>query len=237
MVEAAAEPSRHAWPEGRRAEQLWMPDLPTKPWYESREFEWASRLEASAEAIAAECHAVTRRIDQLEYYLGAEANAHAAPIGSDGLLPPSRGWTAFFLRRSGIWRRDNCALCPVTTAALRELPLSAGDVMFSVLAPRSKIDPHHGLNNLDLTCHLGIDLPQDCALEVGGETRSWEPGRLSIFDDTYRHAAWNRSDRPRRVLLCDFWNPDLSAVERVQLKRALPLLFTPSRDANTVSPE
>ena len=88
-----------------------------------------------------------------------------------------------------------------------------------------------------LTDLARVDVPQDCALEVGGETRSWEPGRLSIFDDTYRHAAWNRSDRPRRVLLCDFWSPDLSAVERVQLKRALPLLFTPSRDANTVSPE
>jgi aspartate beta-hydroxylase len=236
MIEACADPSREAqFPAGRRADQLWMPDLPTRPWYESHELEWASRLEASAQEISAECRAVTRSVGDLEYYLGDDEDARAAPPGADGLLPPASGWKAFFLRRSGIWRRDNCALCPVTTAALRGLPLSAGDVMFSVLAPRSKIVPHHGLHNLDLTCHLGIDIPNDCGLEVGEESRSWKPGRLSIFDDTYRHWAWNRSDHPRRVLLFDFWNPDLSAVEHTQLKRALPLLFAPSARATNVT--
>jgi aspartyl/asparaginyl beta-hydroxylase len=226
MVDACAAPASVTVPSDRRAEQLWLPDLDSRPWHDPREFDWVERLEQSANEIAEECRAVTERAEALEHYLGdPPRTAGGCAPGADGLLPPAHGWRAFFLRRNGIWRRDDCRLCPATTAAVCKLPLSAGDVMFSVLAPRSKIFPHHGLTNLDLTCHLGIDVPDDCALEVAGEARRWREGRVAIFDDTYLHAAYNRSDRPRRVLLFDFWNPRLTSAERVQLKRAMPLLF------------
>ena len=35
-----------------------------------------------------------------------------------------------------------------------------------------------------------------------------------MFDDTYLHEAWNRSDRTRLILLMDCWNPHLAPVER-----------------------
>jgi aspartate beta-hydroxylase len=38
-----------------------------------------------------------------------------------------------------------------------------------------------------------------------------------VFDDTYEHAAWNRSAEVRVVLIADIWNPYLSDVERLAI--------------------
>ena len=35
-----------------------------------------------------------------------------------------------------------------------------------------------------------------------------------VFDDTFEHEAWNRSDSMRVILLMDLWNPALSEAER-----------------------
>ena len=35
-----------------------------------------------------------------------------------------------------------------------------------------------------------------------------------MFDDTFRHEAWNRSDSTRIILLMDCWNPHLTEVEK-----------------------
>ena len=39
------------------------------------------------------------------------------------------------------------------------------------------------------------------------------------FDDTFLHAAWNRSDRLRVVMILDTWHPRLREVEVQALKR------------------
>ena len=51
-------------------------------------------------------------------------------------------------------------------------------------------------------------------LRVGGETRSWEPGKALIFDDMTMHEAWNDSERIRVILIADLWRPELSTAER-----------------------
>jgi aspartate beta-hydroxylase len=70
--------------------------------------------------------------------------------------------------------------------------------------------------------HLPLVVPSDCALRlVDRGEHVWREGELVLFDDTYLHEAWNRSDRTRVVLLMDCWNPHLTAVE----KQALVLLI------------
>ena len=54
---------------------------------------------------------------------------------------------------------------------------------------------------------------------MGGETRPWRAGEAFVFDDTLEHEAWNRSTAPRAVLICDVWNPRLSADERELIVR------------------
>jgi aspartate beta-hydroxylase len=50
---------------------------------------------------------------------------------------------------------------------------------------------------------------------VGGEVHAWIEGRTVVFDDTYEHEAWNRSDSTRVVLIFDLWNPYLTEIERL----------------------
>jgi hypothetical protein len=38
-----------------------------------------------------------------------------------------------------------------------------------------------------------------------------------VFDDTIEHEAWNDSDVPRYILICDIWNPYLSPDERAAI--------------------
>jgi aspartate beta-hydroxylase len=61
---------------------------------------------------------------------------------------------------------------------------------------------------------LPLIVPEDCALNVGGEIHEWREGRIVVFDDTYEHEAWNRSRSTRVVLIFDVWNPYLSDAER-----------------------
>ena len=42
-----------------------------------------------------------------------------------------------------------------------------------------------------------------------------------MFDDTFLHEAWNRSDQTRIVLLMDCWNPHLTAVEKLAVRHLI----------------
>jgi beta-hydroxylase len=113
------------------------------------------------------------------------------------------GWKTFGLYAFG-WRIDeNCALCPHTARLVETIPglQTAG---FSHLGPHAHIRPHRGLERGVLRCHVGLHVPDGCALRVGDETRRWQEGGSLVFDDTSEHEAWNRSDAGRVVLLLDF---------------------------------
>ena len=69
------------------------------------------------------------------------------------------------------------------------------------------------MTNSRVVCHLPLIVPADCALVVGGEARAWQEGKTMVFDDTFVHEAWNRSEQLRVVLLLDLWNPHLSQAE------------------------
>lgn len=60
-----------------------------------------------------------------------------------------------------------------------------------------------------LRCHLPLIIPNEelCAIRVGDEVRHWKEGELMIFDDSFEHEAWNKSDEDRIVLMFDIPNP------------------------------
>lgn len=58
------------------------------------------------------------------------------------------------------------ASCPVTTAVLLQIPAvrdiaarGLGEVLFSAIAPGTRLKPHCGGTNARLTCHLGLVVP------------------------------------------------------------------------------
>jgi len=60
-----------------------------------------------------------------------------------------------------------------------------------------------------LRCHLPLVVPDPdlCAIRVGNETVHWKEGELIIFDDSFDHEAWNKSNKDRIVLMFDIPNP------------------------------
>ncbi len=112
-------------------------------------------------------------------------------------------WRAFPLYKFGKKVPEFCAICPHTAELVERIPglVTAG---FSSLFAGTHIEPHCGYTSAVLRCHLGLKTPPNCALRVGSETREWRAGECFVFDDTYEHEAWNRSDETRTVLLIDF---------------------------------
>jgi len=153
-------------------------------------FPWTRALEAGFADIRDEYRALDRR----RFKLWPETALY------------NHGWEAFGLLGFGRRFEENLACCPRAAAILDGIPgvTTAG---FSVLAPGAVIKPHVGYTGTVLRCHLGIDVPEDCGIRVGPETRTWREGECLVFDDTVEHEAWNLSERPRVVLLLDVVKP------------------------------
>jgi beta-hydroxylase len=98
---------------------------------------------------------------------------------------------------------------PATVSALKKIPglRTAG---FSRLGPGTELKPHQGwaaLSNGVLRCHYGLDVPDNCTITCGGETRTQKQNAWLIFDDSMIHSAANKSSSPRTVLLIDIERP------------------------------
>jgi aspartyl/asparaginyl beta-hydroxylase (cupin superfamily) len=122
-------------------------------------------------------------------------------------LTDDERWRMYLLRLYGAPVERNLASCPTTAALLEGVP-DLVTAFFSVLEPGKVLRLHPGPLKGVLRCHLPLQVPPgDVAIRVGREVRTWEEGRLLVFDDTYLHTAWNRSDAPRVVLFMDLVRP------------------------------
>src|SRR5262249_18547181 len=132
-------------------------------------------------------------------------------------MKATRGdWDAYFFFSDGDANTAHHEECPHTSSVLARLPLDrvAGhgpEVCYSVLRPGADIRRHRGVTNTRAVLHLGLVIPDGCALNLPGITEvHWQEGKCFAFDDTYEHEAWNQSGRTRVVLLGDIWNPYLT---------------------------
>jgi aspartyl/asparaginyl beta-hydroxylase (cupin superfamily)/Tfp pilus assembly protein PilF len=202
----------------QRPKFLYFPGLPTTAYFVRELFPWYAELEANTAQIREELLAVLGEKSSLEPFLKINS-ATDLPQYLAGGPQGAPAWDAFFFYRHGKRYDENCARCPRTSAILDRLPLAripehAPEVCFSVLTPGTHILPHRGVTNVRLVTHLPLVVPEDCAINVGGELHAWEEGRCVTFDDTFEHEAWNRGQTTRVVMILDVWNPYLSEVER-----------------------
>ena len=198
---------------------VYVPGLPARPWYERDEIEGIDILEAAYTDIRQELEELLARPGE-----GFAPYVHAGPNVPPEMqnLAGKKDWNAFHLYKDGKRIEENCARCPKTLEAVEQMSMprcegNAPEVFFSLLKPGTHIQPHHGVANSKLAVHLALTIPPDCALRSGPETRSWVEGQCLIFDDSFEHEAWNRSDALRAVLILEVWNPLLSDVEREAL--------------------
>ena len=212
---AEREDDAQAFPQKPHA--FYLPDMPYQPFYPSEELPWVKEVETATDAIEAE----------LSAFLASRAQAFA-PYIHGGLELPGQtpdtlkdhdNWTAAFLIRDGAEDSEWSAGCPTVSTLMDTLPLTAikgfsPSVLFSKLKPGARIDPHTGLLNCRLICHLPLVVSAGCGLRVGDERRDVVRGEVWAFDDSINHEAWNNSADDRIVLIFDVWHPDLTEQER-----------------------
>ncbi len=207
---------RKTRPWHQEATHFHFPELPEIEFFDTGMFSGLAALEAEADAIRAEFQAlVASEARQLVPYI---QYAHDVPQQMPD-LNQSLDWSALHLLQLGARIEANARHCPRTLAAYDALDVPAipergPNLMFSLLAPNTRIPPHHGVTNTRVVMHLPLIVPGDCGFRVGGQTREWTPGKALVFDDTIEHEAWNDSDELRVVLIGDLWRPELSAKER-----------------------
>lgn len=201
---------------------LFYPGLPQRRYYERNEFPWAVALEAETDAIREELLPLMGQDTGFKPY-----------IYSDPSRPPKHGlvdnpdWSSLNLWEGSKPIPENIAKCPHTAEVIQKVDLlrlekRAPQVMFSKLAGGADIEPHVGLLNIRLVCHLPIIVPDGCVFRVGGEDRQWHEGELLTFDDSILHEASNKGDRDRVVLIFEIWRPELDEDER----EAITALFS-----------
>ena len=195
---------------------LYTPYLPQRQFYERDEFAWTAQLEARTDDIRVELQTLIDSGAPFRPYVEQDSSRPARDFfGMQG--DPT--WSALYLFKNGAVVSENAVRCPKTMNALAEVPLSdigkrTPIVFFSLLRPGAHIPPHRGMLNCRLICHLPLIVPDGCWLRVGNETRKWDSGKLTIFDDSIEHEAKNGSDQLRVVLIFDIWRPELSTGEQ-----------------------
>lgn len=211
---------------------FYFPDLPQRAFYERAEFDWVAPMEAMTDAIIAELAAVRAQQADFAPYVQTPTDRPAP----NNPLRDDTSWGALYFWQNGAPVEENALRCPSVMAALAlaPMPVIAGrspSALWSLLKPGTHIQPHHGLLNTRLICHLPLLVPDDCALRVGADTRAWRKGEMLLFDDSIEHEAWNRSTDTRVVLLFEVWRPEIDAEEREALTRLFQAidLFGPAQ--------
>ncbi|MEO6883645.1 MAG: aspartyl/asparaginyl beta-hydroxylase domain-containing protein [Bacteroidia bacterium] len=186
-----------------------------KTFYDVSDFPWVKDVEASWHIIKNEVLA----------YMQDPQNLH--PYFANDLMNAPEKWKTFGLYAWGICvSKKNCAACPETLKILRKIPniISVG---VSVMEPHAEIKPHFGDTNAIMRCHLGLVVPTslpDIGFHVGYEDRSWEEGKLLMFNDAAYHRAWNNTSERRVIILFDVMRPEFAAKKRAVCANVLGIL-------------
>ena len=218
----------------QRPRFFYFPGLPPTPYFDPMLQPWAASLRDAFPAIRDEALRVLAEDGGFEPFVTLEPGGRMEEFVAGS--SPTPAWDALFFYRHGRRYDSTHARCPRTSAVLGSIELcriddEAPEICFSVLAPGSTILPHFGVTNTRAVMHLPLVAPPDCALNIVGiGEHHWREGELMMFDDTYGHEAWNRSQQTRVILLMDCWNPHLTPVEKLAVKQLIETIGAPYRD-------
>jgi Aspartyl/Asparaginyl beta-hydroxylase len=175
--------------------------LTSKPWYEIKDVPSAKLLEENQEVFR---HETLNVLDNQTLF-----KPYDYPGINDG------AWDSLELIEEGKFVENNCKNFPQTVKLLEEFSKSVKltSAAISVLKPGKVIKPHRDPASSSIICQLGLIVPKNCGIRVGGESRTWPEGKCLFFDPSYEHTVWNYGDISRAVLLLVFWKPELTEVE------------------------
>lgn len=194
----------------------WMPGLKRSPFWEASEHSGLEKIATVFES------STIIEVLQHEYKNACSRRS----LWKENKIP-NGAWKLFCFYDQGSKLVANCDICPHTTRLLESINdfmigCVYGNAMISVLEPGSQIEAHTGPCNFRLRCHLALFENKNYMVQVGTEVRSWEKGKLMVFDDSYVHRVWHErssgdSTDERVVLIFDVWHPDVSLCEQQSL--------------------
>lgn len=176
--------------------------VPNTPFLSSEQFDWTSTLEQNWQLIRDELDVLLQYTNELPRFQDISPD-QGKSISKDDL------WKTFFLYGYGVKMEQNCDYCPETTRIIEQIP-GLKTAFFSILMPGKHIPEHRGPYKGVLRCHLALKVPEpkeQCGIRVDREIRHWEQGKTMIFDDSYPHEAWNKTNGVRVVLFLDIVRP------------------------------
>ena len=136
------------------------------------------------------------------------------PAQADISANDGRDWRVFIMKAYGVTVQENLRRCPTVAALLDEAPEVVSAIL-SFLAPRKHVPEHRGPFRGILRFHLMLSMPRDgngvpaCVMNIDGVPYRLGDGESLLWDDTYSHEVWNRSDQVRIALLLDVWRRDM----------------------------
>lgn len=118
------------------------------------------------------------------------------------------GWTRFYLKWYGDTLPSAQRDCPKTVELLSQVP-EVKAAMFAKLPAGGLLTPHRDPFPGSLRYHLGLSTPNsdDCYILVDGCKHAWRDGVDVLFDETFIHEAYNKTDQDRIILFCDVRRP------------------------------
>jgi aspartate beta-hydroxylase len=165
-------------------------------------FPEAERFVAAWPALRDEALELAKNLQQVPRF--HELMATQADISAND----NRDWRMFVLKAYGVPFRDNMAKCPTLAGLVESVP----DVLtatLSFLAPHKHIPRHRGPFRGVLRFYLGLSVPLDedgrpaTVLAIDDVEHRIADGEALLWDDTFPHEVWSRSDSPRIALLLD----------------------------------
>uniref|UniRef100_A0A8C3K2T3 Aspartate beta-hydroxylase n=1 Tax=Calidris pygmaea TaxID=425635 RepID=A0A8C3K2T3_9CHAR len=146
-------------------------------------------------------------------------------LPEDENLREKGDWSQFTLWQQGRKNENACKSVPKTCALLERFPEATGcrrgQIKYSIMHPGTHVWPHTGPTNCRLRMHLGLVIPKEgCRIRCAQENRTWEEGKVLIFDDSFEHEVWQDAENYRLIFIVDVWHPELTAQQR----RTLPAI-------------
>ncbi|KAH0517670.1 Aspartyl/asparaginyl beta-hydroxylase [Microtus ochrogaster] len=146
-------------------------------------------------------------------------------LPEDENLREKGDWSQFTLWQQGRKNENACKGAPKTCTLLENFSETTGcrrgQIKYSIMHPGTHVWPHTGPTNCRLRMHLGLVIPKEgCKIRCANETRTWEEGKVLIFDDSFEHEVWQDASSFRLIFIVDVWHPELTPQQR----RSLPAI-------------
>jgi beta-hydroxylase len=168
-----------------------MADSSLKAVYDKTDYPFLAELERHWEVFRDECLAIQDKFVRWP--------AHGYVNGE---------WSIFHMLEEpdGKPREAALKLCPRSTELALTIVPRPGTAGFFRLGPQTHLRAHADKKPNVLRLHLALVVPDgDIGFRVRDHSLRWTAGKTFAFPDSFEHTAWNMTEEPRYVFLCDFY--------------------------------